>query len=94
VSPPYLSPLFSPGAGLLAAAGAGNLNGIADSPDGIGSGIGTTFAGKYSIQPNGRGTLTTSPNVGAPLNWMFYVADPSKILLRQAIAGGGQHATI
>jgi hypothetical protein len=94
VSPPYLSPLFSPGAGLLAADGAGNLNGVADSPDGTGSGIGTTFAGKYSIDANGRGTLTTSPNAGPPLNWIFYVADPSKVLLRQAIAGGGQHATI
>jgi hypothetical protein len=94
VSPPYLSPLLSPGAGLLAADGAGNLNGVSDSPDGTGSGIGTTFAGKYSIEANGRGTLTTSSNAGPPLNWIFYVADPSKILLRQAIAGGGQHAMI
>src|SRR5215510_12930513 len=69
-------------------------HGVADSPDGTGSGIGGTFAGTYSIDANGRGILTTRPNVGPPLNWTLYVANPSKILLRQAIAGGGQHATI
>src|SRR5262249_53329891 len=83
VSPPYLSPLLSPGAGLVSADGAGNLNGLADSPDGNGGGIGATFAGTYSIDANGRGRLTTSSNAGPQLNWIFYVANPSKILVRQ-----------
>jgi hypothetical protein len=84
---------FGPGSGVLAADGTGNLSGTADAHDGNGSGTGRTFTGNYSVGADGRGTLSTTTNTGAALNWILYVVSPSKILIRQASVGGAQ-ATI
>ena len=79
---------LGPGAGVVTADGAGNLSGAADAHDGNGSGVGRSFTGIYSIGANGRGTLFTTTNTGATLNWIFYIVSPSKILLREAVGGG------
>ncbi|MFZ0820237.1 MAG: hypothetical protein WAM91_09215 [Candidatus Acidiferrales bacterium] len=73
------------GSGIVTADGNGNLSGTVDAIDGNGIGMGSTFTGTYAIGANGRGTLTTTPATGPPMNWILYMISPSKILLRQAL---------
>jgi hypothetical protein len=69
--------------GVITADGAGGLSGAADGVNGNGGSLGTTFTGVYSVGANGRGTLTTIPSTGTPVNWILYVVSPSKVLLRK-----------
>jgi len=79
-----------PGAGVVTADGAGALTGTVDAPDGLGGGIGKLFTGNYSVDANGRGTLSTTSTTGPAMNWILYMISPSKVLLRQASAGGAK----
>ncbi|HTS12335.1 MAG TPA: hypothetical protein VMH00_09480 [Candidatus Limnocylindrales bacterium] len=71
--------------GILTADGDGSLSGTVDAIDGNGFGMGSTFSGAYAIDASGRGTLTTTPPAGPPMNWILYIVSPSKILFRQAL---------
>ena len=71
--------------GILTADGDGSLSGTVDAIDGNGLGMGSTFSGAYAIDASGRGTLTTTPPAGPPMNWILYIVSPSKILFRQAL---------
>ncbi len=79
-----------PGAGAVNADGAGALTATVDAPDGHGGGMGKLVTGIYLVAANGRGTLSTTSTTAPALNWILYIISPSKVLLRQASAGGAQ----
>jgi len=66
--------VFNPVAGILTADGAGNL---LEATDRVAA-SGTGFTGSYSVDPNGRVTMTTDSGNGSPSSWVFYLVSPSK----------------